>query len=66
LRNDESLAPDIEQRGVELTCVVREDPQADELVGHPLSLDRGVAARDTEQDDDAGADLADATAVDRN
>ena len=58
LADDERLAARVEERAVELSLGVLEDPQPRDLASEPLAVSSVVLARDAEQDADPGADLA--------
>ena len=64
LADDERRAAGVEERAIEATGVVREDPEPRDLAGQPLGVFLGVALRDSEQHEQADADLAAHVSVD--
>src|ERR687888_2069533 len=66
LTDDEGRAAGVEKRAVELSLLVLEDPQARHAPGEPLGRRRVVAARNPDEDAEAGADLGAHPAADEH
>src|SRR5690606_29824118 len=65
LAHDQQAAPDLLESEVHLSLGIREEPEADDLVRHPVDLLLAVALGEADEEEEATADLARGPTVDR-